>query len=137
MRELLEPPRCCAGGPGVQLIANMVIVVTGGAVRLTGSGLGCPTWPTCTDDSYMTTRAMGYHGVIEFGNRPARRRSACSPSPAGARAGASGRGDRRQVRLGRLVLAGIPAQVVLGGITVLTDLNPWAGRPATSCSRWR
>ena len=46
-----------------------MIVVTGGLVRLTGSGLGCPTWPKCTDDSLVSTREMGIHGVIEFGNR--------------------------------------------------------------------
>src|SRR5215217_4991737 len=51
------------------LVANIGIVVTGGAVRLTGSGLGCPTWPTCTTESLTTTRAMGVHGAIEFGNR--------------------------------------------------------------------
>ena len=44
-------------------------MVTGGAVRLSGSGLGCPTWPRCTDGSYVTTAAMGYHGEIEFTNR--------------------------------------------------------------------
>jgi cytochrome c oxidase assembly protein subunit 15 len=53
----------------VSVIGNVVIVVTGGLVRLTGSGLGCPTWPRCTNDSYVTTAAMGYHGAIEFGNR--------------------------------------------------------------------
>ncbi|NUR25480.1 MAG: heme A synthase, partial [Catenulispora sp.] len=51
------------------LVANIGIVVTGGAVRLTGSGLGCPTWPRCTAESLTTTKAMGVHGVIEFGNR--------------------------------------------------------------------
>src|SRR3954454_24765238 len=51
------------------LIANVGLVATGGAVRLTGSGLGCPTWPRCTDASYTSTEAMGVHGAIEFGNR--------------------------------------------------------------------
>src|SRR5436190_24379313 len=51
------------------LVMSVVIVVTGGAVRLTGSGLGCPTWPTCTADSLTTTSAMGVHGAIEFSNR--------------------------------------------------------------------
>ena len=50
-------------------IANGVIVVTGGAVRLTGSGLGCPTWPRCTDESFVPTPELAGHGVIEFGNR--------------------------------------------------------------------
>src|SRR3954453_9702858 len=51
------------------LVANVALVVTGGAVRLTRSGLGCPTWPKCTDASYTTTPAMGVNGAIEFGNR--------------------------------------------------------------------
>jgi len=53
----------------LSLITQILIVVTGGAVRLTGSGLGCPTWPKCTDDSLISTPEMGFHGVIEFGNR--------------------------------------------------------------------
>src|SRR5688500_728272 len=51
------------------LVANVSLIVTGAAVRLTNSGLGCPTWPKCTQDSYTTTPEMGVHGVIEFGNR--------------------------------------------------------------------
>ncbi|PSL52406.1 cytochrome c oxidase assembly protein subunit 15 [Saccharothrix carnea] len=51
------------------LVANVLIVLTGALVRLTGSGLGCPTWPSCTDDSFVTTPEMGVHGVVEFGNR--------------------------------------------------------------------
>ncbi|CAM3364157.1 heme A synthase [Kibdelosporangium persicum] len=51
------------------LIANVVIVLTGSLVRLTGSGLGCPTWPQCTDDSFVATAEQGVHGVIENGNR--------------------------------------------------------------------
>nr|WP_231979897.1 COX15/CtaA family protein [Tessaracoccus coleopterorum] len=51
------------------LICNMGIVVTGAVVRLTASGLGCPTWPKCTDASYVPHEALGLHGVIEFGNR--------------------------------------------------------------------
>ena len=51
------------------LVVQILIVGTGGAVRLTGSGLGCPTWPQCTDGSLVTTPEMGIHGVIEFGNR--------------------------------------------------------------------
>ena len=51
------------------VVANSAIVVTGGVVRLTGSGLGCPTWPSCTDDSYTPTAEYAEHGAIEFGNR--------------------------------------------------------------------
>lgn len=53
----------------LSLITQILIVVTGGAVRLTASGLGCPTWPKCTEDSLITTPEMGFHGIIEFGNR--------------------------------------------------------------------
>ena len=51
------------------LVSQILIIGTGGAVRLTGSGLGCPTWPRCTEDSFVTTPEMGFHGIIEFGNR--------------------------------------------------------------------
>ena len=103
------------------LIANVVIVVTGGAVRLTGSGLGCPTWPSCTDASLTPTREYAVHGVIEFTNRQLTFvLSAVVLATLVAAILA-----RRQVRLAVLVAASIPAQAVLGGITVLTHLNPW------------
>ena len=51
------------------LVANIVLVVTGGVVRLTGSGLGCPTWPRCTDESFTPHGAYDVHSAIEFGNR--------------------------------------------------------------------
>ena len=51
------------------VVANSAIVVTGGAVRLTASGLGCPTWPRCTTTTYTPTAEYAAHGVIEFGNR--------------------------------------------------------------------
>ncbi|PZU48350.1 MAG: heme A synthase [Microbacterium sp.] len=50
-------------------ISNVVIVGTGGLVRLTESGMGCETWPYCTGDSLVPTEALGIHGLIEFGNR--------------------------------------------------------------------
>ncbi|GAA4097389.1 heme A synthase [Nocardioides kongjuensis] len=104
------------------LVANIVIVVTGGAVRLTASGLGCPTWPKCTDESYTAHSALGIHGVIEFGNRLLTYvllviALACVVA-AWRRAG-------RVRALALVVLGGIPAQAIVGGITVLTDLNPW------------
>ena len=56
-------------GSVASLVANIGIVVTGGVVRLTSSGMGCPTWPRCTDDSYVSHPELGIHGAIEFGNR--------------------------------------------------------------------
>jgi cytochrome c oxidase assembly protein subunit 15 len=107
------------------LVSQILIIGTGGAVRLTGSGLGCPTWPRCTEDSFVTTPEMGFHGIIEFGNRlltfvliiiaiamfvfVLRLRK-----------------ERPELfRLSLVIGLGIPGQAVLGGITVLTELNPY------------
>ena len=54
---------------GTALALQVVLVVTGTAVRVTGSGLGCPTWPRCTGGSLTNTAELGAHGYIEFGNR--------------------------------------------------------------------
>src|SRR4051812_18212833 len=62
-------PRVVRGVALGSVVANVGIVITGGAVRLTGSGMGCPTWPTCTEDSFVPTPELGVHGVIEFTNR--------------------------------------------------------------------
>lgn len=51
------------------LITQIVIVGTGGAVRLTGSGLGCSQWPNCTPESFTPVPEQGIHGIIEFANR--------------------------------------------------------------------
>jgi cytochrome c oxidase assembly protein subunit 15 len=103
------------------VIANVVIVVTGGAVRLTGSGLGCPTWPSCTDASLTPTREYALHGIIEFTNRQLTFVLSAVVLATLVVAVLT----RRQVRLAVLLAASIPAQAVLGGITVLTHLNPW------------
>lgn len=117
----------------VNLILEIGIVVTGGLVRLTGSGLGCPTWPQCVPGSFtpVPEQAQGFHKIIEFGNRsltgvvsiaallvivavwrwaPGRRR--WSP------------GRPALLRISVLPLVGVLLQAVLGGITVLTGLNP-------------
>jgi cytochrome c oxidase assembly protein subunit 15 len=107
------------------LVTNVAIVITGGAVRLTGSGLGCPSWPSCTDSSYVVTRAMGGHGVIEFGNRMLG--GVLGLIAIGTLVAAIRQRPRRAdlVRLAGLGLAGVLAQGLLGGITVRTGLNPW------------
>jgi cytochrome c oxidase assembly protein subunit 15 len=104
-------------------VANGVIVVTGGAVRLTGSGLGCPTWPRCTDESFVTTPELAGHGVVEFGNRML---TFALTAAAIATVLVVFRSARRDLRpLAAVSFLGIPAQALLGGITVLTGLNPW------------
>lgn len=106
------------------LAANTLIILTGGLVRLTGSGLGCPTWPRCTEESFVPHRELGWHGVIEFGNRLL---TYVLIAVALATVVAVWRwSTRRSLRALVVVLAaGIPLQGVIGGITVLTDLNPW------------
>jgi heme a synthase len=105
------------------LVANVGIVVTGGAVRLTGSGLGCPDWPKCTADSLITTRELGIHGAVEFGNRML---TWVVTAAALATLVVVWRSVRRDLRpLATLSLLGVPAQALLGGVTVLTGLNPW------------
>ncbi|WP_022888055.1 COX15/CtaA family protein [Agromyces italicus] len=106
-------------------VAQVTIIATGGAVRLTGSGLGCPTWPTCTPESLVPTEELTYHSLIEFGNR--------------LMTGVVGiialivfilvwriRRERRDLfALSFIVGLGIVAQAIVGGITVWTGLNPF------------
>ena len=105
------------------LVVNVLIVVTGGVVRLTGSGLGCPTWPRCTEQSFVPHRAMGIHSTIEFGNRMLTFAVAAVAIATLVIAWRYGR--PAVLRLAFLLALGVPAQAVIGGITVLTDLNPW------------
>lgn len=118
------PGKVLYGFAWASFIANIVIIGTGGAVRLTGSGLGCPDWPTCHGDSIVNTPEMGIHGIIEFGNRTL-------TGVLGVLAIAVLIGTiryRRQAKdllvLAIAVLFGILAQAIVGGITVLTGLNP-------------
>ncbi|MFC4064348.1 COX15/CtaA family protein [Actinoplanes subglobosus] len=105
------------------VVANVGIIVTGAAVRLTKSGLGCPTWPRCTDDSYVSTPEMGINGAIEFGNRLLT--FVLVAIAVACFLGALARRRRSLTRLSVAVALGIPGQGVIGGITVLTNLNPW------------
>jgi cytochrome c oxidase assembly protein subunit 15 len=107
------------------LIANIALVVTGAAVRLTKSGLGCPTWPRCTDESYTTTPEMGINGVIEFGNRVLGIVLGLIALAALVAALLEKPRRRSLIILALAAGLGIPGQGVIGGITVLTDLNPW------------
>ena len=111
------------GWAWASIVANCVLVVTGGVVRLTGSGLGCPTWPRCTDESFTPHGAYNIHSAIEFGNRLL---TYVLVAVAVGTFLAAWQSRRRDLRVLALVMAlGIPAQAVIGGITVLTDLNPW------------
>ncbi len=113
----------------VNLVAQIGIVLTGGLVRLTGSGLGCPTWPQCVPGSYtpVVEQPQGIHKDIEFGNRLLTFVVGLAAIAALVmmwrfvrRTGA----PRRLLVLGAVPLLGVVAQAVLGGVTVLTGLSP-------------
>lgn len=105
------------------LVVNVLIVVSGGVVRLTGSGLGCPTWPRCTEESFVPHRELGIHGAIEFGNRMVTFLLAAVAIATFVIAWRHGR--PALTRLAFVLGLGVPAQALIGGVTVLTDLNPW------------
>ena len=115
---------------GLLVFMQMAIVVTGGAVRITGSGLGCPTWPECTPGSYtpVPNQAEGQvHAWIEFGNRLLTfvlLLGALIALVIAIRVSKHAVAKNRIRLLAALQLIGILGQGVLGGITVLTDLHP-------------
>lgn len=114
------------------LIAQVGIVVTGGVVRVTASGLGCPTWPECTEGSLTPTDAQtqAWHKYVEFGNRTLT--GVLMILAVAAIVGAVMWRRKTSVRrpwvtwLAVVPLAGTLAQAVLGGITVLVNLHPMA-----------
>ncbi|UWF76642.1 MULTISPECIES: COX15/CtaA family protein [Microbacterium] len=111
----------------LSFLAEVTIIATGGAVRLTGSGLGCSEWPLCTPESLVPVyEVQGVHGMIEFGNR-------LMTGVVGLLALAvlllvwRMRRERRDLFALALVvlLGGILPQAVVGGIIVWTGLNPF------------
>ncbi|WP_307619963.1 heme A synthase [Streptomyces sp. V3I7] len=118
-------PRTVQRAALAALVMAVVIVVTGGAVRLTGSGLGCPTWPKCTADSLTTTGAMGIHGAIEFGNRMLTYVLCAAVGWAIVTARSEKPWRRGLTRLGWAQFWVVMGNAVLGGIVVLVGLNPY------------
>jgi cytochrome c oxidase assembly protein subunit 15 len=117
--------RVLSPASGFLLFAQAAIVVTGGAVRLTGSGLGCPTWPECTPGSYTPKPYQVEEQVkvwIEFGNRLLTFVLVLAAITVLVSVLASGKKYLRGLALGQVL--GILGQGILGGITVLTGLHP-------------
>jgi len=110
----------------VNLILEIGIVVTGGLVRLTGSGLGCPTWPQCVPGSFIPVphQEQGFHKLIEFGNRTLTSVVGIAALLVIVAIWRWAPNRRTLRRISVLPLLGVLLQAVLGGITVLTGLNP-------------
>jgi cytochrome c oxidase assembly protein subunit 15 len=107
----------------VVIVCYALLVVTGGAVRLTGSGLGCADWPTCSRTSIIASAS--FHPLVEFSNRCVT--IAVSIVSVVAFLATLLRAPRRRdlIWLGTAVLGGLLAQVILGGLVVLFKLNPY------------
>ncbi|KQR93203.1 MULTISPECIES: COX15/CtaA family protein [Microbacterium] len=120
-----RPGRSMIVAAWATLVVQIAIVGTGGLVRLTGSGLGCPTWPKCTADSLVATPEMGIHGLIEFGNRSLTFVLAIIAIVTFVLTLRYRKQRRDLFWLSLLVGMYIPLQAVLGGITVLSQLNPY------------
>jgi cytochrome c oxidase assembly protein subunit 15 len=108
------------------LMLNVLLVLSGAAVRLTGSGLGCPTWPRCTGGSVVNTPALGVNGYIEFGNRLL----AVLLEVVGVALVVAVLRLRRPrpdgwIRLATVQVLVVPLQAVIGGLLVLSHLNPY------------
>ena len=110
----------------VNLVAQMGIIVTGGAVRLTGSGLGCSTWPQCEPGSFAPVlhEATTWHPVIEFGNRTLTGVVGVIALAVALLVLTDTRRSPAYRRLGLAPLVGVVVQALIGGATVLLHLNP-------------
>ncbi|MFJ2620763.1 heme A synthase [Glutamicibacter sp. NPDC087344] len=107
------------------LISQVGIIVTGGAVRLTKSGLGCSQWPNCVPGSMTPVPEMGIHGLIEFGNRLLTFVLLIIAVAFLLSVWNMRKTHTTLYKLGLVLLIGIPGQGVIGGITVWSKLNPW------------
>ncbi len=135
VRDPGRSPRWVRGVYVVNLVVQAGIILTGAVVRITGSGLGCPTWPECVEGSLVPTSGQmeSWHKYVEFGNRLltfvlalaaiAAVLAALVDRRRRRRAGLPARGVLTLLALTPLI--GTAVQAVLGGITVLTGLNPY------------
>jgi cytochrome c oxidase assembly protein subunit 15 len=107
------------------LVVSILVVLGGGVVRVTGSGLGCPTWPTCEGTSVAPIAELGIHGVIEFANRLVTVLLIFAVGWAIIAARLQKPWDRTLSRLAWSMFWLVVVNAVAGGITVLVGLNPW------------
>ena len=108
------------------LVGQIVIIVTGGAVRLTASGLGCSTWPQCEPGQFTPQlhSATSFHPYVEFGNRTVSVLLVAVAAVVAVLVVLDRRRPWSYRRLGLVPVVGVLIQAVIGGITVLVDLHP-------------
>lgn len=122
-RSLSRPlPRGLITTAWISFILNVTIIATGGAVRLTGSGLGCSEWPLCTPDSLVPTPELGVHGIIEFGNRTISGPLALAAVLVVILTWFIRRRERGLFTLACVILGLVLAQAVVGGVLVWEEL---------------
>lgn len=118
-------PRALRWGTTAALVTSILIVLGGGIVRVTGSGLGCPSWPACTPESLTPIPELGIHGVIEFTNRLVTGLLIAAVGWAIVAARLQKPEDRTVTRLAWSQFWLVVANAVAGGFTVIFELNPW------------
>lgn len=138
-------PRALRWSTTAGLVVSILVVLGGGVVRVTGSGLGCPTWPTCEGSSIAPISELGIHGLIEFGNRLVTVLLIVAVGWAIVTARLQALRDRMLTRLAWSMFWLVVANAVAGGVTVLVGLNPWVvamhfvlamGLLATATATW-
>ncbi|MFT4029510.1 MAG: COX15/CtaA family protein [Protaetiibacter sp.] len=118
-------PRALRWSTTAALVASVLIVLGGVTVRVTGSGLGCPSWPACTEGSLIATPELGIHGAIEFGNRMVTSLLIAAVGWAIIAARLQRPRDRTLTRLAWSMFWLVVANAVAGGMSVWYSLNPW------------
>jgi cytochrome c oxidase assembly protein subunit 15 len=117
--------RALRWGTTAALVVSIFIVLTGGVVRVTGSGLGCPTWPACEAGSFTTTPELGIHGFIEFANRALTGVLIVAVGWAIVAVRLQRPRNRTLTRLAWSQFWLVIVNSIAGGISVLTGLNPY------------
>lgn len=124
-RRVTLGPRALRWSTTAALVVSILVVLGGGVVRVTGSGLGCPTWPTCEGSSVAPIPELGIHGLIEFGNRLVTVLLIFAVGWAIIAARFQKPWRRTLTRLAWSMFWLVVVNAVAGGITVLVGLNPW------------
>lgn len=123
--RLTLSPKSLQWAATASLVASILIIVFGGVVRLTGSGLGCPTWPACEPGSLAATPALGIHGFIEFTNRAFTGVLVAAVAWVIIAARLQSLRDRTMTRLAWSQFWLVVANALAGGVTVFSGLNPY------------